>query len=160
MLPRALLLTVMLAACSFPSRSEGFACQTTEDCESGRACENRFCVLSSTDAGAIDTTADASAEAIDAAVDAAPRSQDFTVGNECSSGHCTGGYNGQKNDAGPPTADHVCTTHSFPRASSFAISNNQPGGRFCSFNPGTQTFSCDGSCSGCNAIVTVTCADP
>jgi len=110
--------------------------------------------------------------AVDAAVDApshpfrpdaAPDAtivQTFIVGVECSGGNCTGGYNGQKNTQGPPTADYLCTTHSFPHATSYTISGAQPGGKFCSYNATTKQFGCDSSCSGCNAIDSVTCSNP
>jgi len=74
--------------------------------------------------------------------------------------YCAGGYNGAKTAAGPPTATKLCTNHSFPRSTSYTISNTQPGGRFCTWNPATGQFGCDSSCSGCNAIATVTCSNP
>src|SRR5262245_29283202 len=58
----------------------------------------------------------------DAAPDAMPDAtivQTFAVGVECGGGHCTGGYQGAKNLQGPPTADYLCTTHMFPRATSY-----------------------------------------
>ena len=90
----------------------------------------------------------------------APVVATFPVGVECNGGHCTGGYENQLNAAGPPTADHVCTTHAFPRATSYTISSKQPGGRFCTYDPTAQQFGCDSDCSGCNAIDSVTCSTP
>ena len=37
----------LLAACSFPTPSEQYACRTTEDCTSGRVCTQGFCVIGS-----------------------------------------------------------------------------------------------------------------
>lgn len=35
----------LLAGCSFPTPSDGFACAVDLDCEGGRACEGGFCVI-------------------------------------------------------------------------------------------------------------------
>lgn len=36
---------ILLAACSFPTPSEQYACRTTDDCESGRVCTLGYCVV-------------------------------------------------------------------------------------------------------------------
>jgi len=42
----------LLCACAFPSRSERYSCETTEDCADGRTCEGGYCVRSPVDGGA------------------------------------------------------------------------------------------------------------
>ncbi len=151
----------MIAALTgcFPTPSKQFACETTPQCESGRVCTEGYCVIASVDAGT--PAPDSSVVATpDAGVDAAPVTQTFAVGAECNTSRCGGGYGGQKNASGPPTADKICTTHMFPRALSYTISSQQPGGRFCSYDATTMAFACDPSCSGCNAIDSVTCSNP
>lgn len=50
---RIALVVAMLAGCSFPRPSQEFACTTTDDCDSGRVCEQGFCVLGD---AAVDST--------------------------------------------------------------------------------------------------------
>jgi len=54
------MLAFVLAGCGFPTPSQEFACQTTNDCASDRVCEQGFCVLGreATDAGNDDVDAD------------------------------------------------------------------------------------------------------
>lgn len=35
----------LLAACSFPTPSSQYACETTDDCDSGRVCDRGYCVI-------------------------------------------------------------------------------------------------------------------
>jgi len=56
-------LLLLVAACDFPTPSAQYACRVTADCESGRACENGYCVVSSAHGP------DASSPSPDAAVD-------------------------------------------------------------------------------------------
>jgi hypothetical protein len=108
----------------------------------------------------VDATADAFVQQeLDAP--SGPNVAMFAVGAECNGSHCTGGYGGKPVPQGAPTADHLCTTHAFARATSYTFSNQQPGGRFCTYAPtSAQQFQCDSDCSGCNAINSVTCANP
>jgi hypothetical protein len=90
----------------------------------------------------------------DASVDASV-TQTFNLGsNDCNAGHCNGGYGGRKDDQRRPTADKQCVDRGFTHALDFTI-GGEPGGRFCVFSNGT--YGCDGSCSGCNIMKTVTC---
>jgi hypothetical protein len=57
-------LIALLCACEFPTRSEGFACEMTSDCDKGRVCDDGYCVKSMADAG-VDSS-DASNTTIDA----------------------------------------------------------------------------------------------
>src|SRR5215218_279168 len=59
-----------LAACTFPSRSERFACDTTADCNDGRSCnEYGYCVKAAVDGGT-DTSSDGADASTDATVPA------------------------------------------------------------------------------------------
>jgi hypothetical protein len=95
---------------------------------------------------------------VDASVSVTPATQTFTVGvNDCSGGHCNGGYDGQKDIKLLPTATEQCVDRGFGRATDFTI-GGQPGGRFCTFTGGT--YGCDSSCDGCNVMTTITCVKP
>jgi hypothetical protein len=95
----------------------------------------------------------------DAAVDASV-TQTFTLGSsDCNGGHCNGGYDDSKDSRQMPTADKQCRDRGFARATDFSI-GGQPGGRFCSYDYDHNSYGCDGSCSGCNTMKTVTCVKP
>jgi hypothetical protein len=158
---KLILAALFLIACNVPTPSHQYRCTIDSDCDSDRMCDRGYCVLGSVDAG-VDAT---DAAAADAAIDAPPdatMTMSFAVGNnECNGSRCRGGYNGTIDmTGGARTADKVCAQHSYTRATTFTISNNQPGGAFCSWNPTTMQWGCDPSCSGCNAINNVTCSTP
>jgi hypothetical protein len=93
----------------------------------------------------------------DAAVDAAPTTQTFRLARDCNGGYCRGGYDGVKDDTEIATATKQCQDRSFARATAFTI-GGEPGGDFCSYASGS--YHCDGSCSGCDMMLTITCATP
>lgn len=140
------------------NRSTSLTCRVTEDCDSDRVCDRGFCVVGDrTDAG-VDGSASLPP---DASIDAAPIEQTFPVNVDCNGGRCIGGSNGNiKVAENMATADKLCTDHGFPRSLSFTISDTQPGGKFCRFNPTTMQFGCDPSCSSCNPMDSVTCSNP
>ena len=159
-----LLLIVAFAGC-FPSVSSHYKCQIDQNCDPDRVCSSSgFCVLPSDGGATLD------APAIDAAlvdatptVDAAPVTMTFNVTlTDCDGSKCKGGYDGAKQPAqgGDANTAKLCADHMFPTAIDFTISTNTPGGRFCTWSPGTMTWGCDGSCSGCNPITTITCSNP
>ena len=160
---------VAVAACATATPSKNYDCRVNSDCDSGRVCDmGGFCVVAPIDA-AIENPADAAhaedaavVRAIDAAIDAGPVSMTFAVGaTACNNSRCEGGYNGQKEPAkGPPTADKLCSDKMFTRSTDFTISTAQPGGAFCFWTTAVMAFQCDGSCSGCNAITSITCTKP
>jgi hypothetical protein len=56
---RLLGIAVALAGCSFPTRSEDFACSPDNECDEGRVCELGFCVVSEVDAAVVTPPIDA-----------------------------------------------------------------------------------------------------
>jgi hypothetical protein len=84
-----------------------------------------------------------------------PVVQTFALGaNDCAGGHCNGGYDDRKDMNRLPTATKQCLDRGFSHATDFTI-GDQPGDRFCAFNG--KGYDCDGSCSGCNIMRTITC---
>ncbi|MFN0246173.1 MAG: hypothetical protein ACKV2T_04650 [Kofleriaceae bacterium] len=157
---------LVIAGC-FPNVSQGYKCATNEDCDPKRVCAaSGFCVLEAVDAG----TSDPRDGAIDTMLvdsapmpDAAPIMMTFNiVATDCDGSRCKGGYDGvkQPTDGGTANTAKLCADRQFPTAIDFTINSNTPGGRFCTWAPGTMTWGCDGSCSGCNPIATVTCSNP
>jgi hypothetical protein len=129
-------------------------CTNSDDCDDGRICSAGFCVVGEVDASTMGVV-DASP---DAPPDAAIIQQTFAVGIDCNGGRCTGGRDGNKNASGDANSAKLCADHTLPHVVDFTISQTQPGGKFCTFDPGAMQFNCDPSCSGCNPIDSVTCS--
>lgn len=76
-----------LAACDFPTPSEGYACDTTADCDNGRVCTDGYCVVGSMVGSGVDARTDSSTPPIDAppsATDAPPDADPFvTTAMQC-----------------------------------------------------------------------------
>jgi len=60
---------VLMAGCAFPARSSRYACETTADCDSGRTCEDGFCVTADDGFAGIDAAVMVDSRPVDAAPD-------------------------------------------------------------------------------------------
>lgn len=72
---RSWLLLAFLAGCDFPNRSDAYACDTTADWQSGRVCDQGYCVLGSgppVDSSRLDGTLPTDASTLDSPPDADP----------------------------------------------------------------------------------------
>ena len=156
---------ILVSGCVFPTPSKEFACKTDQDCDPERVCgDQQYCIIPTLDAAPSDSPVVDAAIAIDGAmIDAGPIVMTFNVTlTDCDGSKCKGGYDGMKQPAqgGTANATKLCADHTFPTAVDYTISTNTPGGRFCTYVPGSMTWGCDGSCCGCNPITTVTCSNP
>jgi hypothetical protein len=150
----SLLASLALAACGAPSIPE-MGADPSADGITEEPDDTSAPVTRTSDSGAAPRS-DASTKP-DGGADAGPVVQTFTVGStDCNGGRCRAGYDGDKDPDELATATKQCIGHGFARATDFTLADKQPGGKFCSFKSGS--YGCDNSCSGCNAIDTITCA--
>jgi hypothetical protein len=115
-----------------------------------------------TDARIEESKIDAATDAIDAsiAMDAGPdvSSEPATLNvgaADCNGGHCGGGYGDVKDvNANRLTARKVCADKGYSVFIDYTL-GGQPGGKFCGWSG--SAWGCDPSCSGCNAMTTISC---